>query len=176
MLGFIRQPLFHKILKRDLKNFNFTEEEVDALWVVFYRLFNGEDNALIGSLFGSLIGNNISSLSDFESVKDKLNGFTEYNSIKDSIKILEDIDSEKLYDFFNTYPGFFKGIKQTDNGLEKINRRVSTRPTESVKREFLSIVEKKVNKLYKNLMRFSSRYIEMMNAFDEKFINTSISD
>jgi hypothetical protein len=176
LLGFIRQPHFHKILKRDLKNFNFTEEEVDALWVVFYRLFNGEDNALIGSLFGSLIGNNISSLSDFESVKDKLNGFSEYNMIKNSIKILEDIDAEKLYDFLKTYPGFFKGIKQTENGLEKINRNVSTRPKESVKREFLSIVEKKVNKLYKNLMRFSSRYIEMMNAFDEKFINTSISD
>ena len=42
ILGYIRQPRFNNILKRESKNFNFTKEEFDALNIVLYRLFNGE--------------------------------------------------------------------------------------------------------------------------------------
>ena len=176
LLGYIRQPRFYNILKREAHNFDFTTEELDALYLVLYRLFNGEDNALIGNLFGSLISCNINSLSDFENKRSKMRGINEYDNIKDAIKVLEGIDPEKFYNFFNAHTGFFKGIVKTDNGLVKVNKRVYTRPAESVKREFLSIIEKKTNKLYKKLMRFVSKYIEMINAFDKKFINTAISD
>lgn len=176
LLGYIRQPRFSNILKRQVYNFNFTEEEVNALWLIFYRLFNGEDNALVGSLFGSMISYNVTTLAQFEDVKDKLWGFKEYNELKRSIKVVEDIETEKLYKFFKSNPGFFKGVTQTDNGLVKVNKRILTRPMESVKREFLSIVEKKVNKVYKKLMKFASRYLYMMKSFDDKNINAAISD
>lgn len=176
LLGYIRQPRFSNILKREAHNFNFTEEEVNALWFIFYRLFNGEDNALVGSLFGSMISYNVTTLAQFEDVKDKLWGFKEYNEFKRAIKVVEDIEPEQLYRFFNRFPGFFKGVTQTDNGLEKVDKRILTRPMESVKREFLSIVEKKVNKVYKKLMKFVSRYLYMMKSFDDKNINAAISD
>lgn len=176
LLGYIRQPRFSNILKRQVYNFNFTEEEVNALWLIFYRLFNGEDNALVGSLFGSMISYNVTTLAQFEDVKDKLWGFKEYNELKRSIKVVEDIEPEKLYKFFKSNPGFFKGVIQTNNGLVKVNKRILTRPMESVKREFLSIVEKKVNKVYKKLMKFASRYLYMMKSFDDKNINAAISD
>lgn len=175
LLGYIRQPRFSNILKREAHNFNFTEEEVNALWFIFYRLFNGEDNALVGSLFGSMISYNVTTLAQFEDVKDKLWGFKEYNEFKRAIKVVEDIEPEQLYRFFNRFPGFFKGVTQTDNGLEKVDKRILTRPMESVKREFLSIVEKKVNKVYKKLMKFVSRYLYMMKSFDDKNINAAIS-
>ena len=176
LLGYIRQPRFSNILKREAHNFNFTEEEVNALWLILYRLFNGEDNALVGSLFGSMISYDVTTLAQFEDVKDKLWGFKEYNELKRSIKVVEDIETEKLYKFFKSNPGFFKGVTQTDNGLVKVNKRILTRPMESVKREFLSIVEKKVNKVYKKLMKFVSRYLYMMKSFDDKHINAAISD
>lgn len=176
LLGYIRQPRFSNILKREAHNFNFTEEEVNALWIIFYRLFNGEDNALVGSLFGSMISYDVTTLAQFEDIKNKLWGFKEYNYLKNAIKVVEDIEPEQLYNFFKRFPGFFKGVTQTDNGLEKIDKRIFARPMESVKREFLSIVEKKVNKVYKKLMKFASRYLYMMKSFDDKHINAAISD
>ena len=176
LLGYIRQPRFASILKREAHNFSFTEEEVNALWLILYRLFNGEDNALVGSLFGSMISYNVTTLAEFDSVKNKLKGFKEYNSIKDAIKIVESIDDEQLYIFFKRFPGFFKGVVQTEEGLEKIDKRIITRAKENVKREFLSIVERKINKLYKKLMKFASRYLYMMKSFDDEFINSAVSD
>ena len=176
LLGYIRQPRFASILKREAHNFSFTEEEVNSLWLILYRLFNGEDNALVGSLFGSMISYNVASLADFDNVKNKLKGFKEYNSLKDAIKIVENIDDEQLYIFFKRFPGFFKGVVQTEEGLEKIDKRILTRTKENVKREFLSIVERKTNKLYKKLMKFASRYLYMLKSFDDKFINSAVSD
>ena len=176
LLGYIRQPRFASILKREAHNFSFTEEEVNALWLILYILFNGEDNALVGSLFGSMISYNVTTLAEFDSVKNKLKGFKEYNSIKDAIKIVESIDDEQLYIFFKRFPGFFKGVAQTEEGLKKIDKRIITRAKENVKREFLSIVERKINKLYKKLMKFASRYLYMMKSFDDEFINSAVSD
>jgi hypothetical protein len=95
LLGYIRQPRFSNILKREAHNFNFTEEEVNALWTIFYRLFNGEDNALVGSLFGSMISYDVTTLAQFEDIKDKLRGFKEYNYLKNAIKVVEDIATKK---------------------------------------------------------------------------------
>lgn len=148
----------------------FSKEECEALKLLLYRLFEDEDNALIGNLFGELISYNVSSLSEFKNVKEDMQVFKTYNNLKSSLNIVEDIDATMLHKFLSDNPGFFRGVKKMGNDLIRIDLDVSNKDANAIKRRFLGIVEKKLNKVYTKMMDFVGRYIYMRKSYEESMV------
>ena len=75
----------------------FSGNEENAIKYLLYRLFNGEDNAIIGDLFADLISYNVISYNDYKRNIKYMRSFRIYEKCKNALNIIKDVDAFSLF-------------------------------------------------------------------------------
>lgn len=149
------------------------KEEIKSLKNVLYRLFNGEDNALIGNLLGEFITYKIFSYNDFEKYKDKLKTFKILEQLENDINIIKNINDERLFQFIKYNAKILIGKQFNEDGtFEYITRNIISSDPIKIKKLFIKILEKKYLKLYKKLLSASGKYIVLFQNYYKTVIET----
>ena len=149
------------------------KEEIQSLKNVLYRLFNGEDNALIGNLLGEFITYEIFSYNDFEKYKNKLKPFKILEQLENDINIIKNINDERLFQFIKSNAKILIGKQFNEDGtFEYITRNIISSDPIKIKKLFIKILEKKYLKLYKKLLSTSGKYIVLFQNYYKTVIET----
>lgn len=159
---------------KHLSEFEFNNEEIKALKCVLYRLFQGENYALIGNIFADLISLDIQTLADFNKNKKYLYNFEIYEELKKSIEVIREIDSNKLYNFFNVYNTIFPKRAFTEDGKKYALfwKELKYIEPNELKNKFIKILERRIIKLYTKYMKFVGRYLYMTQQYKNEIINS----
>ena len=171
----VDESLMMSNFKNMIKNMHLTPKDAEALRLLAYRLFGGEDNALIGNLFGYLITNKINTYADYIMHKDELLDHTYYNELKRSYEIAKDIPSIAYKMIMMNNPAFNKGRRFNDDGTYTEHYHdVSSKSSIALKKRFLKMCENKINKIYSKILRLVGRYIQLVTSCDKEIINTIV--
>lgn len=171
----VDETLMMSKFKNMIKTMHLTPKDAEALRLLAYRLFGGEDNALIGNLFGYLIANKINTYADYMMHKDELLDHTCYTKLKQSYEIAKDIPSIAYKMLMMNNPVFNKGRRFNDDGTYIDHYHdVSNKSSIALKRRFLKMCENKINKIYSKILKLVGRYIQLSDRRDKQIINAVI--
>lgn len=145
----------------------FSTEERKMLDEVIYILWsNGEQESLIGDLFGELLGRKVKHITDIGDMYNNYRIFNKYEEIKEFIEELKNIDANILYDFF-----FVKNAYEFILGGKSIKNMTPNR----FKNYFIKHSEDRLNKLYKKGTKFIGDYLRVIKDFEENHIEKFVS-
>lgn len=151
------------------------ENDKMALKLLTYRLFAGEDNALIGNLLGYLVANKINTYADYMEHKQELLNHTYYTKMKECYEIAKDIPSLVFKILMMNSPAFNKGKKFDDSGKSyDYYHNADNKSSNALKKRFLRMCEDKINKVYSKIIKLVGRYLQLIDNYDKQLVNTVI--
>lgn len=144
-----------------------TNEELYNLKEVIYRLWSdGEQESLIGDLFGELLGRNVRKMTEVGDLYSNYRLFYKYEQLKDIINEFKALDANILYDFF-----FVKNAYEFILGGKSIKNMTPNR----FKNYFIKHSEDRLNKLYKKGTKFIGDYLRVIKDFEDEHIEKIVA-